>query len=109
MPMPLSARRSRRRPPASTSKRKSVAPASSEFSSSSLTTLAGRSTTSPAAILLATLSERTRMRPIRREVAAALAAHRGQACAVAAGLRELVDQQFHPLGGRERVENPAQD
>src|ERR1019366_1010314 len=64
MPMPLSARRIRRRPPASTSRRNSVAPASSEFSSSSLTTLAGRSTTSPAAILLATLSERTRMRPI---------------------------------------------
>src|SRR6266700_4075315 len=67
IPMPLSARRNKRRPPASTSSRNSVAPASSEFSSSSLTTLAGRSTTSPAAILLATLSERTRMRPIRRE------------------------------------------
>ena len=42
----------------------SVAPASSEFSRSSLTTEAGRSTTSPAAILLATWSERTRMRPM---------------------------------------------
>ena len=41
-----------------------VAPASSEFSSSSLTTEAGRSTTSPAAILLATFSERTWMRPM---------------------------------------------
>jgi len=36
-----------------------VAPASSAFSSSSFTTEAGRSTTSPAAILLATCSERT--------------------------------------------------
>src|SRR6266513_6499282 len=41
-----------------------VAPASSEFSSNSFTTDAGRSTTSPAAILLATCSERTWMRPI---------------------------------------------
>src|SRR5438132_9859399 len=40
-----------------------VAPASSEFSRSSLTTEAGRSTTSPAAILFATLSERTRILP----------------------------------------------
>ena len=42
-----------------------VAPASSEFSSSSFTTDAGRSTTSPAAILLATFSERTWMRPMK--------------------------------------------
>src|ERR1700693_442820 len=42
-----------------------VAPASSEFSSSSLATEAGRSTTSPAAILLATFSERTWILPIR--------------------------------------------
>src|SRR5579872_592046 len=41
-----------------------VEPASSEFSRSSLTTDAGRSTTSPAAILLATDSERTWMRPM---------------------------------------------
>ncbi len=41
-----------------------LAPASSAFSSSSLTTEAGRSTTSPAAIWLATWSERTRMRPM---------------------------------------------
>ena len=46
------------------SMRMSVAPASREFSRSSLTTEAGRSTTSPAAILLATWSERIRMRPI---------------------------------------------
>src|SRR5512141_204314 len=42
-----------------------VAPASSEFSRSSLTTDAGRSTTSPAAILLATFSESTWMRPMK--------------------------------------------
>jgi len=41
-----------------------VAPASREFSSSSFTTDAGRSTTSPAAIWLATWSESMRMRPI---------------------------------------------
>src|SRR5690349_3229577 len=45
------------------SMRTSVESASSEFSRSSLTTDAGRSTTSPAAILLATWSGRTRMRP----------------------------------------------
>ena len=44
-------------PPASTSMRMRVAPASSEFSSSSLTTEAGRSTTSPAAIWLATFGK----------------------------------------------------
>src|SRR3981189_148734 len=43
-----------------------VDPASSEFSSISLTTDAGRSTTSPAAIWLATASESTWMRPMRR-------------------------------------------
>src|SRR5262249_21779458 len=64
MPQPLSVMRIERRPPDSTSTRISVAPASSEFSSNSLTTDAGRSTTSPAAILLATLSERMRIRPI---------------------------------------------
>ena len=41
------------------------APASSAFSSSSFTTLAGRSTTSPAAIWLATRSGSTWMRPMR--------------------------------------------
>src|SRR5262252_3156270 len=41
-----------------------VAPASSEFSRSSLRTEAGRSTTSPAAILLATCSERRWIRPM---------------------------------------------
>ena len=40
-------------------------PASREFSRSSLTTEAGRSTTSPAAILFAIWSGRTRMRPIQ--------------------------------------------
>src|SRR4051812_33738511 len=40
------------------------APASSAFSSSSFTTDAGRSTTSPAAILLATCSGSTWMRPM---------------------------------------------
>src|ERR1019366_3925122 len=64
---PSSAMRIRRRPPASTSTRRSVAPASSEFSSSSLTTEAGRSTTSPAAIWLATWSGRMRMRPMKKE------------------------------------------
>jgi hypothetical protein len=54
MPQPSSAMRISRRPPLSTSTRTSLEPASSAFSSSSLTTDAGRSTTSPAAILLAT-------------------------------------------------------
>src|SRR5712671_4431666 len=44
-----------------------VEAASSEFSSNSFTTEAGRSTTSPAAILLATVSERTWMRPMLRD------------------------------------------
>src|SRR5579859_6460832 len=43
-----------------------VAPASREFSSSSFSTEAGRSTTSPAAILLATCSESTWIRPMNR-------------------------------------------
>src|SRR5580658_6864094 len=63
MPHPSSAMRISRRPPFSISTRMLVEPASSEFSSSSFTTDAGRSTTSPAAILFATWSERTRMRP----------------------------------------------
>src|SRR3569833_1146548 len=41
-----------------------VQPASRAFSSNSFTTDAGRSTTSPAAILLATASDRTWIRPI---------------------------------------------
>src|SRR6266849_3082899 len=41
-----------------------VEPASREFSSNSLATEAGRSTTSPAAILLATCSERTWILPM---------------------------------------------
>src|SRR5712691_4392158 len=64
MPQPLSAMRIILRPPASTSTRRESAPASREFSRSSLTTDAGRSTTSPAAILFATWSGRTRIRPI---------------------------------------------
>ena len=68
IPQPSSAMRIRRRPPDSTSTRNSLAPASSEFSSSSLTTEAGRSTTSPAAILLATWSGRMRMRPMRVKI-----------------------------------------
>src|ERR1700723_3484775 len=44
-----------------------VEPASREFSRSSLTTEAGRSTTSPAAILLATDSERTWILPMGRD------------------------------------------
>src|SRR3989454_21832 len=64
MPQPLSCMRINRRPPDSISMRSSLACASSEFSRSSLTTEAGRSTTSPAAILFATWSGRTRMRPI---------------------------------------------
>src|SRR5208337_2907874 len=55
-------------PPASTLTRMRRAPASSAFSSNSLTTDAGRSTTSPAAILLATFSERTWMRPMASKV-----------------------------------------
>ena len=54
MPWPSSAMRMSLRPPASTSTRMRVAPASRAFSSSSFTTEAGRSTTSPAAIWLAT-------------------------------------------------------
>src|SRR6185437_4956774 len=64
IPQPSSAMRIRRRPPASTSMRMRQAPASREFSRSSLTTDAGRSTTSPAAIWLATWSDRIRIRPI---------------------------------------------
>src|ERR1700745_885113 len=66
MPQPLSTMRMSLRPPPSTSMRMRVAPASSAFSSSSLTTDAGRSTTSPAAIWLATWSVSTRMRPMDR-------------------------------------------
>src|SRR6266850_3272424 len=51
-------------PPASTLILIRDAPASSEFSSNSFTTDAGRSTTSPAAILLATTSERTWILPM---------------------------------------------
>src|ERR1700678_2641935 len=62
MPQPSSITRIRRLPPDSVSMRIERAPASSAFSSSSFTTDAGRSTTSPAAILLATVSGSMRMR-----------------------------------------------
>src|SRR5438552_2193243 len=64
MPQPLSVIWISLLPPASAWMRMRVDPASSEFSRSSLTTEAGRSTTSPAAILLATCSGRTWMRPM---------------------------------------------
>src|SRR5690349_20190903 len=57
-----------RLPPASTSTRMVFAPASSAFSSSSLTTEAGRSTTSPAAMRLATAPGNIRM-PLNVRVA----------------------------------------
>ena len=66
MPHPLSTTWISLLPPASTLILIRAAPASSEFSSNSFTTEAGRSTTSPAAILLATASERTWMRPMGR-------------------------------------------
>ena len=59
MPQPLSVIWISFLPPASTWTLMRVEPASSAFSRSSLTTDAGRSTISPAAILLATASERT--------------------------------------------------
>ena len=65
IPWPSSLTRIIRLPPASASTRIRPAPASSAFSSNSFTTDAGRSTTSPAAIWLATWSASTRMRPIR--------------------------------------------
>src|SRR5437868_11103330 len=55
-----------RLPPDSISIRIVFAPASNAFSRSSLTTEAGRSTTSPAAILLATASGNMRIRLILR-------------------------------------------
>ena len=61
MPEPLSETETSRRPPAVIVTSMRVAPASSAFSISSFTTDAGRSTTSPAAILLATSSLRIRM------------------------------------------------
>src|SRR5437763_14896063 len=66
MPQPLSETRISFLPPPSIWTLMRVAPASSEFSSNSLSTEAGRSTTSPAAILLATCSESTWIRPMRR-------------------------------------------
>src|SRR5258708_7291897 len=57
-----------RLPPDSISIRMVIAPASRAFSSSSFTTEAGRSTTSPAAILLATASGSMRMRDIETNI-----------------------------------------
>src|SRR5215471_13837050 len=68
MPHPLSVIWINFFPPASTLSLIRVAPASSEFSSISFTTDAGRSTTSPAAIWFATVSESTWILPIGRAV-----------------------------------------
>ena len=65
MPHPLSVIWMSFLPPAWTLILMRVAPASREFSSISLTTEAGRSTTSPAAIWLATVSESTWILPMR--------------------------------------------
>src|SRR5580692_8442232 len=62
MPQPSSITRISLLPPDSVSMRIERAPASKAFSSNSFTTDAGRSTTSPAAILLATVSGSMRMR-----------------------------------------------
>src|SRR5947209_6171534 len=64
MPQPLSVIWMSFFPPASTLILMRVAAASREFSNISLTTDAGRSTTSPAAIWLATVSERTWILPM---------------------------------------------
>ncbi len=61
MPQPSSETLMRLRPPAVTTMSTRVAPASTAFSSNSLTTEAGRSTTSPAAILFATLADSRRI------------------------------------------------
>ena len=61
MPQPSSPTRISPLPPASSATSIRVAPASIAFSTSSLTTEAGRSTTSPAAMRLATASGRRRM------------------------------------------------
>ena len=62
MPQPLSRTRINRAPPPSNSSSMRVLPASMAFSTNSLTTEAGRSTTSPAAIWLASRGLRIRMR-----------------------------------------------
>src|SRR6202050_2215268 len=62
MPQPSSITRISLLPPDSVSMRMERAPASKAFSSNSFTTDAGRSTTSPAAILLATVSGSMRIR-----------------------------------------------
>ena len=67
MPQPLSVIWMSFFPPASTLILMRVAPASREFSSISFTTAAGRSTTSPAAIWFATVSESTWILPMSRD------------------------------------------
>ena len=62
MPWPSSVTRSRAAPPSRRSTAIERAPASSAFSTSSFTAEAGRSTTSPAAILLTSVSGSRRMR-----------------------------------------------
>src|SRR5215467_3148378 len=68
MPHPLSVIWISFFPPASTLILTRVAPASSEFSSISFTTDAGRSTTSPAAIWFATVSESTWILPMAEQL-----------------------------------------
>lgn len=65
MPLPSSTTRTRPRPASSMSIKMRLAPASMAFSTSSLTTDAGRSTTSPAAIWLASASGRICTRALR--------------------------------------------
>src|SRR5579884_2921144 len=98
--------RMRRRPACSASMRISVAPASSAFSSSSFTTEAGRSTTSPAAILFATLSERMRIRPIAQvgDFFERSGAHGSQELGIVASLAQLVEEKLHGFHRRKRHE-----
>ena len=67
MPQPSSTTRISERPAASTCTAILAAPASNAFSNSSFNTLAGRSTTSPAAIWLATSSDKRRTRALGGE------------------------------------------
>src|SRR5579862_983691 len=116
MPQPLSVIWISFFPPASTVILIRVAPASSAFSSISFTTDAGRSTTSPAAIWLATVSERTWMRPMGRNqlsvvscqlsvVSCQLSVVSAQFGVSALGLRELIGLRFL---GRARLQ-PCRD
>src|SRR6185437_6998488 len=74
-----------------------VAPASRAFSSSSFTTDAGRSTTSPAAILLATFSESTWMRPMADQTKRSSQFRRSRAGKQrAAGEPKVMQSSFNP-------------